>query len=198
MAVQAVQQATEVTAPPEPLARYRFTRAQYERMIEAGVFPADARAELLNGEVVTMSPQRSYHATAVSLVSDALRRAYGEAGHVRTQLPLALDPDAEPEPDVAVVEGEPRDYRDMHPQTALLVVEVADTSLVKDRMQKAKVYARAGIPAYWIVNLVDECLEVYRNPAGGTYQEKTTLHRSDAAIPPERPDASVAVADLLP
>ncbi|MBI4572140.1 MAG: Uma2 family endonuclease [candidate division NC10 bacterium] len=98
------------------------------------------------------------------LTQDALRKAFGEGTHVRIQLPLALDPSSEPEPDVTVVRGSPRDYRDAHPSAALLVVEVADTTLSHDRDQKGSLYARAGVADYWIVNLVDQVLEVYRDP----------------------------------
>lgn len=98
------------------------------------------------------------------MTQDALRKAFGEGTHVRIQLPLALDPSSEPEPDVTVVRGSPRDYRDAHPSAALLVVEVADTTLSHDRDQKGSLYARAGVADYWIVNLVDQVLEVYRDP----------------------------------
>src|SRR5262245_24175981 len=102
-------------------------------MIDARVFAPGDRVGLVDGGIGTMTPQNSGHATAVSLVEIALRRAFATAAYVRAQLPLALDPDSEPEPDIAVVAGSPRDYRDAHPSSALLVVEVADASLVFDR-----------------------------------------------------------------
>ena len=120
-------------------------------MIEAGILGEDDRVELINGEIVTVSPQQSPHATGVTLVADELRLAYSRDYTVRIQLPLVLDPDSEPEPDVAVVVGKPRDYRKAHPTTAVLAVEVADSSLVKDRTEKAQLYARHGIIEYWIM-----------------------------------------------
>ena len=99
---------------------HRWSRAEYDRAAEAGVFSADVRLELIDGEILDMTPQGSRHATAFSLVADAVQRAFGPGYYVRLQLPLALADDSEPEPDIAVVEGDVRDYRDEHPRTALL------------------------------------------------------------------------------
>ena len=142
----------------------RWTRREYDRMIDAGVLTPEDRVELIDGDIIAVTPQKSRHATAVSLAGTALRQAFGDDVHVRSQLPLALDRTSEPEPDIAVVAGSPRDYRDAHPSTALLIVEIADTSLEFDRTKKAALYARAGILDYWIVNLVDEVVEVHGNP----------------------------------
>jgi len=195
MAAQVSTKAEAVRAP----VLHRWTRQQYDQMIEAGILDEDDRVELINGEIVTVSPQQSPHATGVTLVADELRLAYSRDYTVRTQLPLALDPDSEPEPDVAVVVGKPRDYLKAHPTTAILVVEVADTSLSKDRTEKVQLYARHGISEYWIQNVVDECLEVYRDPdpAGETYQTKLTLRRGDTITPPKGINA-IEVADILP
>jgi Uma2 family endonuclease len=106
-----------------------WTRTEYERAITAGVFHEDERLELIAGHLIVGEPQNSPHATAVELAVDALRTAFGTGWRVRMQLPLALGEDAEPEPDVAVVRGAPRDFRDAHPSHAALVVEVADASL---------------------------------------------------------------------
>ena len=183
----------------------RWTREEYDRMIDAGVLTTQDRVELVDGEIVTMTPQTSRHATGVSLVEIALRRAWGENALVRTQLPLALDPTSEPEPDVAVVAGLPRDYRDAHPSRALLVVEVADASLAFDRGIKASTYARAGIADYWVLNLVDEQLEIYRHPERSTdappgwrYAHVEHFGRGASVAPLARPDVVIALADLLP
>lgn len=129
-----------------PLQPHRFTREEYDRMVAAGVFAPDARLELLEGEIINMPPQKSRHATAVRLIEDALRAAFLAGFDVRTRLPLSLGDYSEPEPDVAVVKGSPRDSRDAHPSSALLVVEIAETSLDYDRRRKLPVYVRAGIP----------------------------------------------------
>ncbi len=105
---------------------------------------------------------------------------------------------AEPEPDVAVVAGSGWDYLDHHPSSALLIVEVADSSLYHDRQRKRHLYAHAGIPECWIANLVKIQLEVYRKPVGGAYTSKKVLKAGDSVSPLFCPDASIAVADLFP
>jgi hypothetical protein len=120
-------------------------------MTGAGVFGPEDRLELLDGEIIDMAPQKSRHATAVTLVGEALRTLFRSGATVRVQLPFSLDDRSEPEPDVAVVPGNPRDYRDAHPSRALLICEVSDTTLGYDRGRKLTAYARAGIPEYWIL-----------------------------------------------
>lgn len=167
-------------------------------MAEAGILRSEDRVELIDGEILTMSPQRSPHAVAVRLVQEALRAAFGPGFDVRPQLPLTLGDTTEPEPDLAVVEGEPRDYRDAHPNTALLVVEVAESSLAFDRGVKSRLYADAGIPEYWIVDLAGGAVEVLRSPAGGEYRERQVLRPGASIAPEAHPDSPVAVSDLLP
>ena len=167
-------------------------------MVEAGIIGPEDRVELIEGEILTMSPQKSPHATGVQLAGDVLQEVFGQGFVVRRQLPLALAADSEPEPDVAVVEGAPRDYRDAHPSTAILIVEVAEASLVYDRTVKKHLYAAAGIPEYWIVNLPDRVLEVYREPLGSDYRSRLVLRPDDAVSPRVRPEARILAADLLP
>ena len=183
----------------------RWTRAEYDRLIDIGVLRPDDHVELVAGEIIATLPKDSRCATAIGLCSDALRAAVGPGFHVRPQGPLALDPDSEPEPDLAVVAGEPRAYHDGHPTTAALVVEVADTTLTFDRRRKGSLYARAEILDYWIVNLVNRVLEVYRSPVvdasaplGFSYRERIRLTESESITPLAFPAASIAVADLLP
>ena len=176
---------------------YRWSRAEYDRAIEAGVFGPDARLELIEGAILAMGPQGSRHFTGIELVVDALRTAFGDGYRVRIQGPLATGEDSEPEPDVAVVAGGARAYRDAHPTTALLVVEVSDTSLHTDRTVKQRLYARCGIPEYWILALPDRCLEVYRDPGADGY--RSVIHRAGESVAPlAHPDAAIAVASLLP
>lgn len=190
----------DVSAKPR-----RWTRAEYERMIDAGIFNPDERAELIGGEIIAVAPQKSLHATAVSLAHGTLERAFGPEYHVRVQLPLALDPDSEPEPDVAVVPGSPRDYLHAHPSRSPLVVEAADTTLALDRHVKGSLYARGGLADYWIVNLVERVLEVYRDPApdpaapyGWAYRTVDRLGPEAVVQPLAAPGTHIAVADLLP
>lgn len=176
----------------------RWTREEYDKMIAAGVFSPGERVELVDGEILQMAPQGSLHATAVRLAEDALRKAFGHGFDVRTQLPLALSPDSEPEPDVAVVTGSARDYSKAHPATAVLVVEVAEATLEFDRLRKGSVYARGDIPEYWIVNLIDRCLEIYRDPRQGSYRSRTRLLAGETVSPLAAAHSRVAVADFLP
>jgi Uma2 family endonuclease len=140
----------------------RWARQSYDRMVTAGIFSPGDRAELIDGEILEMSLRKSGHSTAVRSIEEALRVAFGAGYEVRVQMLLALAPYSEPEPDVAFVRGSPRDYRNAHPTSAVPVAEVADTTLAYDRAQKGSLYARAGVPDYWIMNLTDRHLEVYR------------------------------------
>ncbi len=191
----------KIDAGPRP---FHFTRDQYYRAGELGIFQ-DRRVQLIDGGIIEMSPQGSPHATVIGLVDDALRLAFGSGYRFRVQLPLSLGLDSEPEPDVAVVRGLPRDFKDRHPETAVLVVEIADSSLVLDSGHKAALYARAGISEYWIVNLVDARLDVYRNPTvdahfefGAGYAEIRGFSADASVTPLAAPAASIRVGDLLP
>lgn len=182
----------------------RWTRREYDRLAEEGLFNPDKRVELLEGEIITMTPQNSPHASAIGKTERALERLFGINVWVRVQMPIIVDPDSEPEPDLAVVPGTPDDYRDEHPRSALLVVEVSDTTIALDRDRKRAIYARAGIQEYWIVNLAERCLEVYRDPVAAP--GLTSLYRSSQKLVPSNSIAPlaastappVAVADLLP
>jgi Uma2 family endonuclease len=183
----------------------RWTRVEYDRLIECGVFGDDERLELLDGLLVVREPQGSRHSAAVVAVHQVLTHAFGAGFHVRPQLPIALDDASEPEPDAVVVRGDPWDYVSGHPSTPLLLVEIAETSLAIDRRHKGSLYARAGITDYWIVNLPEAVLEVYREPApaasarfGWEYRSVQRLTRSASASPRGAPTARIAVADLLP
>src|SRR5713226_5816434 len=183
----------------------RWKRVEYEQLVERGIFLPGERIELIDGLLVVAEPQSSLHFTAVRLVERALARAFGAGWDVRAQGPIALDDTSEPEPDVAVVRGELRDYVEAHPADPVLVVEVSITSLDFDRVHKSSLYARAGRPEYWIVNLVDRVLEVYREPAASPsapyrwdYGTMEALGPSDSVSPLTAPAARIAVADLLP
>lgn len=170
-------------------------------MIDRGIFRPDDRLELIEGQLVVKEPQDADHFTAVLLVADALRAAFGPGWLVRPQGPVALDDRSEPEPDVSVVQGLPRDYREGHPVRPVLVVEVSKTRLEFDRARKATLYARNGVEDYWIVNVLDRVLEVYREPSRGGregYGSVRTLGPAESVTPLAAPEARVLVADLLP
>lgn len=175
-----------------------WTRDEYDRLVAAGAFRADARVQLVQGEIVEMTPQSAAHAAAVELAQGALQAAFGSRYFVRVQLPLALSMDSEPEPDLAVVVEPPRTRASRHPTTAVLVVEVADTTLDFDRTRKQEMYARAQIPEYWTVSLVDRVLEVYRNPEGSTYRAALRLASGETIDPLAAPAAPLKISDLLP
>ncbi len=176
----------------------RFSRLEYQALLDQGVLgPAD-KVELIDGRVVPMSPEGSMHSASMGLTADALRRIFGDGFAVRVQNPLALDPDGEPEPDIAVVKGGHRRYARQHPTDAVIVVEVAESSLAEDRTTKARLYARAGILDYWIVNLVDRVVEVHRAPSANAYATVTTFGPEDSVAPLAAPDRPIQVADLLP
>ena len=150
------------------------------------------------GRIVEMSPEGPLHAGTIDLCAEALRRAFGACYTVRVQHPLAVDPDGEPEPDLAVVKGGPRDHLADHPHEAVLIVEVSESSLDYDRAEKARLYARAGFPEDWIVNLRDRTLEVHRDPTPAGYRDVTSLAAASQISPLASPDQSVLVAALLP
>jgi Uma2 family endonuclease len=183
----------------------RWTRDEYIQMSECGWF-TDCKVELIGGEVIEMASQLNAHAAGVTLTSDALRATFGPGYWVRSQATIDLSPHGMPDPDVAVVPGSPRTAPPRGiPTTALLVVEISESTLGADRNAMASLYAAGGIADYWIVNLVQRQLEVHRNPAadrsklfGFGYSSRIILDPGDAIAPLAAPHAHVAVADLLP
>src|SRR5262249_51217127 len=132
-----------------------FNRIEYERLIALGVFQPGEAIELIGGQLMVAEPQGAAHYTAIQKTARVLEEAFGAGWTVRTQGPIGLDDDSEPEPDVAVVPGSPDDYGLAHPSRPVLTVEVAESSLELDRRRKGSLYARAGLPDYWLLNLVD-------------------------------------------
>jgi Uma2 family endonuclease len=181
----------------------KWTREEYYQMGELGFFQ-DQRVELIEGEIIEMAPQKNVHAAVVSLCERAVSRAFGEGYWVRMQLPLYLTESSEPEPDISVAPGGPRDYiATDHPRSALLVVEVSETTLRFDRKVKTRLYAAAGIEDYWVVNLIDRQVEVHRKPTTDSsgqsgYEETRTFKSGESITPLAAPGASILVADLLP
>lgn len=180
--------------PSLPIAR--ISRQRYERMIEAGIFDEDDRVELLNGLVVSMSPQNPPHAEAIAALTRVLVRLVDDMAEVRVQLPFAAHADSEPEPDLVVVPL-PR-QRGEHPDRALLVVEVADSSGHRDRVVKAAIYAAAAVPEYWIVDVVRQQVEVYSEPLGDHYGACHVARIGDRIDLLALPGRSLAVADVFP
>jgi Uma2 family endonuclease len=182
----------------------RWTRVEYDRLVELGMFGGE-RLELIGGLLLLREPQGSRHAAAIRRVVDALRQVLGPEWRADTQLPIALDDESEPEPDVAVVPHDPTAYRDAHPSRPALVVEVADSSYRFDRAQKMSLYARAGISESWLVNVAQEAVEVHRDPVpspgapyGWHYRTVETLRPPATVVTLIAPGRPIVVADLLP
>lgn len=177
----------------------RITVDEYHRMIAAGILGEDEHVQLIAGTLVAMTPQGGPHARVIQRLNRLLVRAVGDDLVVRPQLPLTLVDDSEPEPDLAVVRARDAESGERHPRTALLVVEVAGESLPLDRQAKAVLYARAGIPEYWIVNLAESTVEVRREPDSGlgVYRTRTVARGGETLIAGTVPGLSIAVADLF-
>jgi Uma2 family endonuclease len=177
---------------------HHWTREEYERLVEAGAFEG-WKIELVDGILYDMMAQGPAHSSAVQKLLRELRAvASGKDLDVRPQMPLAVSDDSLPEPDVAVVPADPDDYARFNPAEAVLVVEVAQSSLSYDRSVKLAAYSRSSIPEYWILNLTSWQLEVYRAPAGNRYGSRTVLTLADEVSPQFAPEASIPVAKLFP
>jgi Uma2 family endonuclease len=182
------------------LTRYRFTVAEYHRMGEAGILPEDSRIELIAGDIVVREPIGSYHAGTVNRLNRLWTSMLGERVVVQVQNPVELtEDDTEVQPDVTLLRPRPDFYASSHPVAAdvLLLIEVADTSLTRDRRVKIPLYARAGIREVWLVDLAGDRLEVHRDPQAGRYRHTRTFERGESVGPEAFPDLTAAIADLL-
>ncbi len=182
-----------------PLAGRRATLGEYHSLVRDGRLDEDDHVELLRGIVVPMTPQGIAHARVVRELNEHFVLAVRGLAKVLVQLPLTLGEDSEPEPDLAVVSLAEADRRDGHPRSALLVVEVAGDSLRKDRTLKRELYAAAGVPEYWIVNLEERCLEVHRDPdpIGARYAAAFRVAETGSVAPVAFPAAGLPIALLF-
>lgn len=185
---------------------FRFTRKEYYALDDAGFFRvgwSTQRVQLIRGVVELESPMDPPHAAGVQLTARALRTVFADGFDVRVQLPLDLGLEIEPHPDVAAVTGSIRDYLTEHPKTALLVVEVSDTTLFRDLTTKAELYAEAGIRDYWVVDIPGRKLHVLRDPgphpvSGHAYRSQDELVDGQFVTPLAAPQATIPVSELLP
>lgn len=198
-----------MTANPPP--HRKLTAAEFMKLAEDGAFEnfRGERVELIGGEIITMSPQGGFHFTFLDMATDALRQAFGPGYWVRAQGTLVLSVGDVVDPDIAVVAGSRADnfarLGNDNPTTALLVVESSLTTIGSDRTRKASLYAAAGIPDYWIIDVQARRLEVRRDPQpdpaaefGTSYQTLVALAPGEVVSPLARPGAVVAVADMMP
>lgn len=180
-----------------------WDRESYYALADSGALRPDERVELIEGEVIPMSPQNPPHANHVMRVSTLLVRAFGDTHFVRVQLPLDLGKFSQPEPDFAVVRQE--DVReDAHPSSAVLVLEVADSTLAYDRLEKASLYAKHRIPEFWLLNLRQGWVEVHRGPVedqtaifGHSYKERVTYEPGQQLAPLFAQTTVLHVSDLI-
>lgn len=178
----------------------RFTVEEVYKMAATGILPEDERIELIEGEIIVMGKQGPQHASSSSRTGDYLVSLVGRRGIVRQQLPIRLDDWSEPEPDIAIVLPDEDYYSDHHPtpDEVLLVIEISDSTLLFDRDRKSRIYAKAGIRQYCLLNLNARELEDYRQPSADGYRSKQTYAEGQSFNLVAFPKISIKVADLLP
>jgi Uma2 family endonuclease len=172
---------------------------EWQKIGEANIFPPESRLELINGEIIEMSPIGSNHAGHLKRITNLLTILVAGKAIVSVQDPLQLGELSEPEPDFMLLKPNADFYSSHHPiaDDVLLLIEVADSSLIYDQHQKLRLYALHNIPEYWLLNLNDNCLEVYRKPKGEVYAEKTTLYTGDKITLSQLPDICIQVSEIL-
>ena len=183
--------------------RFLWTVDNYHRAIDAGLFDENRRVELINGEIISKMSQNPPHVRSLARASSAIVRVLVLVDcYLRAQAPVTLRPKSEPEPDICIAKGNGDEYANRHPSPdeILLLVEVSDTTLRYDQTEKSRIYARAGIAEYWILNLNARTLEVYRNPQNGAYPTPTIYDETMSLLPLAAPPSAspITVADLLP
>ncbi len=179
--------------------RHRFTVSDYYRMAQAGVLDPDARVELLDGQIIDMSPSGPFHGGVVKRLIRLFAGLSKGRWVVAAQDPTHLDDYSEPQPDLMLLKPAADDYTGHHPGPGdtYLLIEVADSSLARDREEKLPAYGRAGIPEVWIVNLVEETIEVYREPNLTGYGSRQVLSHRDTARVAAFPEVAVDIGELL-
>jgi Uma2 family endonuclease len=182
-----------------PVPRHRLTRRDYYRLAEAGILGEDDRVELLEGQLVDMSPIGPRHALVIDMLNRLLLTALGEQAWLRVQNPIVLDDASEPQPDIALVRLPWNGYPDAHPRPPdiLLLVEVADSSLDFDRGAKLELYARAGIREFWVVDLTTNHVMVHRSPNEGRYASMAVVDMSGTVQVQALPDVTISVAQIF-
>jgi hypothetical protein len=179
--------------------RRRFTRAEYCRMAEVGILGEDDRVELIQGEIIEMSPIGRRHKAFVGNLNQLLAVRLTGRAIVWMQNPIVLTDDTEPQPDVTVLRHRPVPYkeREAHAEDVLLLIEVADTSLAYDRTTKLRLYAQAGIPEYWVVDCATESVEVHRTPGPEGYGDLDRVTGPATLRPHAFPDVTVTTAEIF-
>jgi Uma2 family endonuclease len=177
-----------------------WTVEEYHRMLEAEILTDSDRVELLEGQILEMSPQQPPHAATTQRSFNYLSRLLAGKAFLRMQLPVTLRPNSEPEPDIAVVQIDSGEYADHHPTAAdiFLLVEVADTTLRRDCQQKARIYAQAKIAEYWVLDVSDRQVYVFRQPEENAYLQETIIAEDATISLLAFPEIEVQVSQLFP
>ncbi|MBE9126072.1 MULTISPECIES: Uma2 family endonuclease [unclassified Coleofasciculus] len=177
-----------------------WTFEEYHRMAEAGIFHPEERVELINGQIIRMSAKGTAHTAAVRRTARLLRNLLANQAEVYTQDPIQLDDFSEPEPDIAVVRLDPLDYADHHPTPSevYLIIEVADSTFKYDRETKAKAYARSGIADYWLLDVNERKLHVFREPTQEGYQSEVIFAEDVSVSPLQFSELAISLRDMLP
>jgi len=176
-----------------------FTVEDWHKMGEIGLFSPERRVELIEGEIIEIGPIGSSHAGCVNRLNYLFNRQVADSEIVSVQNPLIIKNHSEPQPDLMILRHEPHFYSEKHPtpEDVLLLIEVSDSTLTYDRNVKNPLYARHGIIEYWVVNLKDDCIEVYLNPQAQDYTLIHIMRRGKVITPSQFPHISVAVSDIL-
>lgn len=177
-----------------------WTVEEYHQMAEAGIFHPEERVELIAGQIIRMSAKGTAHTAAVRRTAKVLRNLLFNQAEAYTQDPIQLNDFSEPEPDIAVVRHDPLDYADHHPTPSevYLIIEVADSSLKYDRETKGKAYARSGIADYWVLDVNERKLHVFREPTQDGFQSEVILFEEASVSPLQFPALEIALQDMLP
>jgi len=178
----------------------KWTVKEYHKLGEIGIFHPEERLELIEGNIIKISAKGTLHAAATRRTATLLHNLLGNQAAVYNKSPIALDDNSEPEPDIAAVRIDPFDYATHHPTPSevYLIIEVADSSLTFDREIKANIYARSGIADYWVLNVGDRQLHVFREPTENGYQSEVILGETASISPIEFPAFNIAIQAMLP
>ncbi|NJL67880.1 MAG: Uma2 family endonuclease [Oscillatoriales cyanobacterium RU_3_3] len=183
-----------------PFTLRKWTVKEYHKLGEMGFFHPGERVELIAGNIVKMSAKGTAHTSALGRTDRLFQDLFDNLAWVRVQDPIALDDSSEPEPDIALVIIDPFDYATHHPTPSeiYLIIEVADSSLAYDREVKAQIYARSGIADYWVLNVCDRQLHVFREPTADGYQSEVVMGENESISPLQFPAVNIAIQEMLP
>lgn len=171
---------------------------EYNLMAEVGILKHEEKVELINGQIITMSPQKSFHAAAITRTNRVFNKQLDQV-LIRLQLPIILNDFSQPEPDIAIVKYDALDYDERHPhaEEVYLIIEIADTTLKTDLEVKRQLYASANIPDYWVLDLTQRQLYIHRDANGEDYQTTMILTEEEIITPVNFPDIKIKVSDML-